>query len=370
MAHVVEINRVDALEPYRLLWTLLLGSTRGASFFQSLDWLEAYWRHFGRAQKLCVLIPYSGTTPIGIMPLTIVRKKTPMGRVRVLTYPFNHGASLRWASLCGPVGPDPTATLMTIMRHLRTTRRDWDILDLPGTRANGHDRGRTRRAMQAAGFQTQIAAAQSSLLVDTGGSWADYLARRTGRLRIDLRRCQRRLATFADVRYVRYRPVGAARGDGDPRWDLLDACARLGRSDSPSENTSPFGGAFFRQVHQQAAKTGSLDLSLLTLGGRAIAFAYAYHHQGSVCVLQLGSTPEFADETASPVLLADMLKDSFQRGDSTVDLGAARLPAARPWLTHMVKCYRCRHYRIGAARVQLLRLAHWWQGRGSPSVQG
>ena len=56
MSEVIEINRIEDLAPYRLIWNSLLPQTRGASFFQSLDWLESYWRHFGQEQKLRVLI--------------------------------------------------------------------------------------------------------------------------------------------------------------------------------------------------------------------------------------------------------------------------------------------------------------------------
>ena len=52
MIHVEEINDLEQLAGRRLLWNALLPQTRGATFFQSLDWLEVYWRHFGAGQRL------------------------------------------------------------------------------------------------------------------------------------------------------------------------------------------------------------------------------------------------------------------------------------------------------------------------------
>ena len=100
MSQVIEINRIEDLGQYRLLWSALLGQTRGASFFQSLDWLEAYWRHFGHRQKLRVLIVSSGGEPIGIVPLTVVRESTRVGTLRTLTYPIHD-----WWWFYGPIGP-------------------------------------------------------------------------------------------------------------------------------------------------------------------------------------------------------------------------------------------------------------------------
>jgi CelD/BcsL family acetyltransferase involved in cellulose biosynthesis len=55
VSDVREINDLDGLAEYRSAWSDLLDQTPGASFFQSLDWLEVYWRHFGAGQKLRVL---------------------------------------------------------------------------------------------------------------------------------------------------------------------------------------------------------------------------------------------------------------------------------------------------------------------------
>ena len=47
MVRIVEIGPVTSLADFRQAWCELLRQTPGASFFQSLDWLEVYWRHFG-----------------------------------------------------------------------------------------------------------------------------------------------------------------------------------------------------------------------------------------------------------------------------------------------------------------------------------
>ena len=47
MTSVREINDPAELESLRLTWNVLLSQTAGASYFQSLDWLQTYWRHFG-----------------------------------------------------------------------------------------------------------------------------------------------------------------------------------------------------------------------------------------------------------------------------------------------------------------------------------
>ena len=47
MIEVVEVNDIEELAHYRLVWNALFAATQGASFFLSFDWFDTYWRHFG-----------------------------------------------------------------------------------------------------------------------------------------------------------------------------------------------------------------------------------------------------------------------------------------------------------------------------------
>ena len=117
MPDVLEVNEIDGLEPYRLRWRSLWQQTRSASLFQTLEWLEKYWKHFGRQQRLRVLCVYSCDELIGILPLTECTEQTRVGSLRVLTYPLHD-----WGSFYGPIGPNATATLQAGMRYLARNR--------------------------------------------------------------------------------------------------------------------------------------------------------------------------------------------------------------------------------------------------------
>jgi len=82
MIDVKEINQIDQLDDYRSEWRSLLGQTQGASFLQSLEWLEVYWRHFGADKKLRTLVVSSDGRLIGILPLMVLKERTKVGRLR------------------------------------------------------------------------------------------------------------------------------------------------------------------------------------------------------------------------------------------------------------------------------------------------
>ncbi|MBW3598563.1 MAG: cellulose biosynthesis protein, partial [Planctomycetes bacterium] len=223
MPHVEEINEPDQLESHRLRWSALLARTRGGSFFQSLEWLQACWRWFGEGQKLRVLIVSSGGETIGIVPLTVRRERTRIGTVRVLTYPLHD-----WGAYYGPIGYQPAAALTAAMLHVRGTRRDWDLLDLrwidPET-----DRGRSHSAMELAGFAARQSVWDRTCIVPLPASWEEYFSGLSSKTRSNIRRAEKRLAACGAVAMERYRPLGSAHGDDDPRWNLYEECVNLAR---------------------------------------------------------------------------------------------------------------------------------------------
>jgi CelD/BcsL family acetyltransferase involved in cellulose biosynthesis len=358
MSTVREINDPTELSSLRLQWNSLLPQTRGASFFHSLDWLEVYWKHFSAGQQLRVLAVYSNGRPVGILPLVVRRQRRRIGVVPILTYPLDD-----WGSFYGPIGPNPTATLLAGLGHIRRTRRDWDLIELPWVDALGSDHGRTPLAMQNAGLHASAERWQTTALVDlaAAGGWDAYWATRSSRWRNNVRRSEKTLARQGQVSYVRYRPAGAACGDDDPRWDWYDECERIARSSwqagSQSGTTLSHDAIrpFLRDCHRVAAKSGALDLNLLLVDGQAVAFNYAYHYRGYVFGLRTGYAAAYAG--SGSVLQARMIEDCCVRGDHTYDLGPGYLECKRAWQTHLQCSYRYTHFRHDVPRAQLARMA-------------
>ena len=361
MAEVIEIRELERLASYRLVWQALLNQTIDATFFQSLDWLETFWRHHPE-QRFRVLMVESGGEPIGIVPLVVVTEKTGIGPVRFLTYPLQD-----WGSFYGPIGPNPAATLAAAMGYLRRARRDWDVLDLRWIDRDRTDRGRTKLAMRSAGFCPHEQPWMRGAVVDLPRNWRDYWQSRRKVWRTNVDRCRRRLEAEGRVAYLRCRPEGIAVGDGDPRWDLYDQCVavaeRSWQSRSAAGNTlsSAEVSEFLRGVHAAAARAGAVDLNLLLVDGSPCAFVYNYHREGRVFGLRKGFDPAFRAAAPGVVLDRLMFEDAVRRGDIRYDLGVGSLEVKRPWITREVTSYRMTHFPCTAARAQILRLKRWCQ---------
>jgi len=341
MFRVDEYGDLSSLAALRSDWQELHRQTPNADFFQSFDWLETYWRHYGDAQRLRVLAVRKSNQLIGIVPLTILREPSRLGRLRILTYPQGY-----WGSFYGPVGPQPREALAAALKHVYRTSRSWDLLDLRFAPPRDMDAAHSFDEMAAAGFVADSRQTDSATIIDLPRSFDDYFNSRPKKWRVNYRRWLRRLDELGDVCFVRHRPGGVALGDDDPRWDLYDDCEsvalRSWQHNSATGTTITHAAVrpFLREMHATACAAGTADISLLYLDGRPIAFLYAYAYQGRVFGLRCGYDESASRDGLGNILYLSMFEDSIARGDTTIDLGPGSLAAKAVLATRVVPIYR------------------------------
>jgi CelD/BcsL family acetyltransferase involved in cellulose biosynthesis len=375
MTHVREINDPADFATIVTVWHSLLKATPAATFFQTPEWLTVYWRHFGRNQRLRLLVVENDGQVTGIVPL-VVRTSRRLGvTVRVLTYPLDD-----WGSYFGPIGPDTAATLTAALDYLRRSKRDWQVIELPWVDTLGSDAGNTALAFQQAGLSATAEIWHTSALIHLDGfeDWDTYWASRESRWRNNVRRCEKKLASRGKIRCVRYRP--AAGETTDFRFDLYDACEAIARAswqaDSTTGTTLVHDSVrdFLRDCHVAATRAGAVDLNLLLVDEQPVAFNYAYHYQGYVFGLRTGFDRVAASEGAGTVLQSRMIAGSFARGDHTYDLGVGYLDCKRYWLSEARPSFRYTHFPRGVPLARLMQvkrsLETWWRGGPRPMPLG
>jgi len=352
MLQVVEINAIEHLEAIRLRWTALLYETPGASFFHTLDWLKVYWQHFRDSHRLRVQLVHRGGTVIGILPLIVRAEATALGPVDVLTYPTIHSGQFY-----GPIGPNPTATLMASFRHLADKPRDWNLLSLAGI--GEHDHGRTANALEVAGFcrREDLHSPVSKVCFDA--SWPDYLSE-LGTGVVERRHALDRESEIAgDITFERIRPLGSTYGDDQLLEGLVEDCFALDLHSSLGESSRTPSAACFRDLVTTASRLGMLDLNLLRLDGRPIAFSLNVHFDAAIQQICVGEAAASRKFHPASVLTLRMLQDSFSRKDRYIYLAASTDGFANPWATEHLPVARYQHREAMPLHVHLTRFGKW-----------
>lgn len=351
--HVVEHQSLEQAGELREAWGALLAQTPNGSFCQSWEWLAVHYRHVEHLRRPRIVSLVDGGEIVSILPLSVERQRRKLGALRVLSL-----AGDGWTSFSGAMGREPERALEVCVDHLRHHARNFDLLDLNGLRCSS--------SAEATPFKAERPVA----LIDLDGDWEAYWESRKANAnrRRNIERCERRLSEQGKVEYVRYRPLGLAHGDSDPRWDLYDACESLAKlswqSGLTEGNTISHGCVreFLREAHVVAAECGGLELNLLYLDGRPLAFVYGYHYRGYLDLIRAGFHPEFGKLAPGNALWTRLIRDSFDRGDRVLDLGRSCLDYKQVWLTRIEHQHSLCYYPL-TVRGQALRMAHWLRRR-------
>ncbi|HUG70382.1 MAG TPA: GNAT family N-acetyltransferase [Pirellulaceae bacterium] len=365
--HVVELNDIDQLMSYRDDWTRLLAETPDACFFQTLEWLAVYWRHFGRDQRLRTLVVYHDDRIVGILPLAIRTTPTRGGAMRTIGYPLDS-----WGTRYGPIGTNSRAILSAGLRHVLETDRDWNVLELDGV--SGDRVAGATSAFEELGVWPQVFACDQISLVDLTRSWDEYWISLAGKHRNNVRRAEKKLATLGPVTMFHYR---SQEGDAPgPRWDLYDTCETIagqswqGSSATGTTLTHERVRQFLRDVHEVATGMRAVAIHLLAIDGEPVAFAYNYVFQGSEFGLRIGYDPKFKSGRPGTVLIHRMLQDVFIGDRRQFDFGEGDSRYKHDWRTAALPSFRICHYAKTSLRAQALRWKRHWSGDRVKAIQG
>lgn len=359
MIQISEYKSLSEFQKLRTIWGELHQQTRNASYFQSWDWLNQYLIHQGENVKPRILTISLAGRIIGIVPFIIKPVQTKLGNILALTYPLDS-----WGIHYSSLGPNPAASIAAAMRHLNKSRRDWDILDLRYIDEMGIDSGRTRNAMRLSGFQRMQRVWSKSSVVKMNhnvNSASDLLPKTTLN---EYRISEKVLSRFENVEFHRYRPEQSVVDKPDYHWEIFSLFEKMSRETKnfcPGLRENPASDRdwkFLRCVHEEAVRSGNLDLCWLTANDEVIAISYQYHHRGRLD--SLGTVySHHAGEEAANVLIGRMMEDGFERFDLAYYMNHEKSQLKLDWGNEIADSYRYSHYPLVSARSQLLRVSQW-----------
>lgn len=352
-----EVNELRDLTALRDDWNRLLAQTPGYSFFQTLEWLEATWHSYARAQRLRVIVVTRDGKPMGIVPWCVREERRRVGKVRVLTYPLDD-----WGTFYGPLGAEPRLAVRAAASRLAASPRDWDLIDLRWVDEAADEFLTIGESLRENGYDCRIWPRMEVRLCRLEGGWDEYAKSRSRNWRRRMQHDVTALNKFGKVELMRYRPEPGNRGDDREHEAVYGVCERIAaktwQADDPSQSTlcSPRVHDTLLRAHLSAARLGMLDANILLVGGTPAAFNYNYVAERRVYGLRCGYDPTLEVDGCGRVLLYLMLQDSCRRGDVEYNFGPGRQHYKERFATSLRHAYTFRHYARYSLRSQLLHL--------------
>lgn len=329
MAHL-EILTADSREtlgtlagPWDTLWRATPDANPSARAAALAQWL-AYFQPDDRC-RLCLVVA-EGVPVLGL-PLVERRGRWGLATADLPTNAWTTGGRL----LFDPTGPlDRAATRLVS----ELDRGPWSRLTLesvepeqPGWQALG-------AAWDRAGWLRHAEERFSIGLVDTAGSWDDYWASRSRNHRRDLKRKESRLTQAGLVEF--HRPRVTSPDELVPRLQTVFEVEDRGWKGRATTSVLRHREAWDYYVLWAGllAGAGELDLSWLTLDGRAIATQFGWRTGGCYWCLKIGYDEAFAEFSPGQLLMARVVADCFADSECRlVNFTGPLIDATARWAT-------------------------------------
>lgn len=167
--------------------------------------------------------------------------------------------------------------------------------------------------------------------VSVEGDWEDYFAGLSSKLRQNIRRRRRRLAERGEVELQVTR--GAANLDS-----LLDEAFEVEASGWKGKEGTAIRSEegtrrFYQEVAHWAGAAGLLELVLLRVDSRLLAFQYALVANGAYHLVKMGHDARYRSLGAGTVLTSEMLERTFRIGLQSYEFLGGPEPYKLQWAT-------------------------------------
>jgi CelD/BcsL family acetyltransferase involved in cellulose biosynthesis len=311
------------------IWERLRRAAPTESLFLTPDWLQAWCRHLGTGQPLvfAVLDGRDGDEVAALAPIDRVW----LGGLAVLR-PLGLGVT-DYADLLLP--PEPArrrAALGALAGALVERAGAWDALDLRGVPAESATVRDLIAVAAGRGMRHAVLPGYPRPAIALDGTWDAYLQTRPGRFRYNLRSRLRRLGEQGPFQF---------RSIADPAEvpaalaTLTDLHARRwhGQHTATIFSSSAVARRFYADACTRYARRGLLDLTLLEVGGRAVAGSLGFVDRDTFYYYLPAWEPSLARLAPSSLLLAYLIERAYARGLTRFDFMLGDEPYKADWAT-------------------------------------
>jgi CelD/BcsL family acetyltransferase involved in cellulose biosynthesis len=329
---IVEVGDRDALTALRETWCALQARCPRATPYQTWEWNEAWWRHFGSRKRARLLLFYADHSsegdhsrnrnePVGIAPLyTSWHLGTPVRRLAWM----GTGVADYLEPLACP--QHEAQVTLALLQHLESALRGWDIADLQQLRPDAPLLQNARANPRHAQSILPMEPCPYLVLPPT---WEQFTARLGKKLRSNLGYSERLLhKTFADFHL--------SSADADTREAGMTALFELHQRRwnarwLPGVLGSRRVQAFHREVAARFLERGWLRLHLLHADGDCRAALYCFAHQGRTSYYLGGFAPDYARFSLGTLLTGRAIRQAITEGHIEFDFLRGAEPYKYRW---------------------------------------
>jgi CelD/BcsL family acetyltransferase involved in cellulose biosynthesis len=306
---VVRITEDAEFAALREAWNRIAAESSIASIFLSHEWFDSAWAWRRLDSDLDMMVVRTPSQVIGILPT--IRGKTATRRARtlqLLTVPDTQMSDVL-------AGAEAQARVADALAVALTRRRDWDRLELNYLVPDGGVLRCLAPALRSCGLRLENHDGGRNTFIELQGSWSDFYATRSRRLKKANNLAANRMKKAGEVRIERIvegaadRPAAAAAIEA-----AIAISSRSWKQGTGNSLDQPGPRSFITRLSELSSGRGWMSLWLMHLQGRPVAMEYQLIDNGRVHALRSDFDRDCEDTSPGSYLFRHLLESSFGCG--------------------------------------------------------
>ncbi len=308
-------------------WNELVEHTDSDSLFLRHEWLSNWWNCYGKKKELHVLLLREQEALIGAAPL--MSEKSSLRRLPIRRFSFAGDSA--WTAGDFLVRKGRPEIIRLFLGYLM--QQSWDVIELrniPQESCNG--RVIDQFLEQMSRMHTRERAAQSPC-VHAAGSWEAFYRSRSAKFKKVSRNKLNRISKAGSIAVTKYAEPDAVRAI----MPTLFAIALNGWKQSAGNaiSSTEENRAFYDLLSKEIGRYGWVEVWLLRLDGKPIAFEYHVRYKKRIHALVADYDKAYGDFSPGSVLDYHIMKHIFEHEHCEYDLGCGENFYKMNWTDHI-----------------------------------
>ncbi len=313
MVNIEAIESPDGLIKLEQIWNSLLAKTNIEHPFLTFEWISCWWKSYGDGDKPLVLVAREEGEVVGIVPLMKTMIVHRGFRLKAITFIANYHTNRAGFIL----NKNKKETLSAMLEYIRKTHSYADLYLIRYLEKGSDDEillSNVLKEMQM-GYITMPCLLSPYVKIDQ--CWDNYFQVRSSNFREKYKRLNNRFKKMGNFEILKYTNAEIEKAINE----LLCVSKKTWQYDNGSAIASKDANiAFYSSFAKSAAIHEWLNLWILKISGKPIAFIYNLVYKGKLFLIKLGYDKEYAKDSPGDFLNGIVLKDCFERGISEYEL--------------------------------------------------
>lgn len=312
------------IEKYYAVWDALFA----ANSYQasaSVDWTHALLRtHVGSDRCILIVLRNAGDI-VGLVPLAITTTKK-YGIALTTAFPVAHYYCPHNDLLLKDPSEEAAAALM---QALNSSGLRWDVLRFRRFTEDNPAIASLERYLRTSPYTYESSTGSPSFFIRLDGSYNDYLMKKSGNFRYNLKRKEKKLNALGDVAYL-------TRSDFGTIDDAYNAVLHIEENSWKHKHGTAITSVdrqrvFYKELCERAEAKGWLRLRFFTLNKEPVAYNMGLIKNGAYYLLKLSYHDRFRQMSPGTLLIARLVEELTREGIKEFDFAGEPYEYEKQW---------------------------------------